>query len=45
MDLKVLITLKMNLEEYIDYYNNKRIKRKLESMSLVRYQTHTQQAS
>ncbi|MEE0827753.1 MULTISPECIES: IS3 family transposase, partial [Bacteroidales] len=28
------------LEEYIDYYNNKRIKKYLNNMSPVQYRTH-----
>ncbi|PLS03265.1 hypothetical protein CVD27_16080 [Neobacillus cucumis] len=31
------------MEEYIDYYNNKRIKKKLAGMSPVQYRTHTNQ--
>ncbi len=30
------------LEEYIDYYNNKRIKSRLEGKSLVQYRTLSQ---
>ncbi|MGP4079180.1 transposase [Pseudalkalibacillus sp. R45] len=33
------------LEKYIDYYNNKRIKAKLKGMSRVVYRTHAQQAA
>jgi len=35
--------LKRRIEEYIDYYNNKRIKQKLAGMSPVQYRTHTSQ--
>jgi transposase InsO family protein len=33
--------LKKELEKYIDYYNNKRIKGKLKGMSPVQYRTHS----
>lgn len=36
---------KLELEKYIDYYNNKRIKAKLKGMSPVQYRTHAQQAA
>ena len=36
---------KQELEKYIDYYNNKRIKAKLKGMSPVQYRTHSQQAA
>ena len=36
---------KQELEEYMDYYNNKRIKAKLKGMSPIQYRTHTQQAA
>jgi putative transposase len=35
--------LKKKIEEYIDYYNNKRIKQKLAGLSPVQYRTHTSQ--
>ena len=35
--------LKEAIEEYIDYYNHKRIKRKLAGMSPVQYRIHTSQ--
>jgi putative transposase len=35
--------LKMRIEEYIDYYNNKRIKQKLAGMNPVQYRIHTSQ--
>lgn len=35
--------LKRNIEEYIDYYNFKRIKQKLAGMSPVQYRIHTSQ--
>ncbi|MFL6560987.1 MAG: transposase, partial [Bacillus sp. (in: firmicutes)] len=35
--------LKKRIEEYIDYYNNKRIKQKLAGLSPVQYRTHTSQ--
>ncbi|MED3562816.1 IS3 family transposase [Bacillus xiapuensis] len=36
---------KLELENYIEYYNNKRIKAKLKGMSPVQYRTHAQQAA
>ena len=36
---------KKELEEYIDYYNNKRIKAKLKGKSPVQYRTFAQQAA
>lgn len=36
---------KLELEKYIEYYNNKRIKAKLKGMSPVQYRTHAQQAA
>ena len=36
---------KKELEKYIDYYNNKRIKAKLKGISPVQYRTHAQQAA
>lgn len=35
---------KLELEKYINYYNNKRIKTKLKGMSPVQYRTHAQAA-
>jgi putative transposase len=35
--------LKQRIEEYMEYYNNKRIKEKLAGMSPVEYRTHTSQ--
>ncbi|MFC4410592.1 IS3 family transposase [Chungangia koreensis] len=37
--------LKRRIEEYIDYYNNKRIKLKLAGMSPVQYRHHTSQSA
>ena len=36
--------VKLELEKYINYYNNKRIKAKLKGMSPVQYRTHAQAA-
>lgn len=36
---------KVELEKYINYYNNKRIKAKLKGMSPVQYRTHAQRAA
>jgi len=36
---------KIELEKYINYYNNKRIKAKLKGMSPVQYRAHAQQAA
>jgi putative transposase len=36
---------KIELENYIDYYNNKRIKAKLKGMSPVQYRIHAQRAA
>jgi transposase InsO family protein len=36
---------KLELDKYIDYYNNKRIKAKLKGMSPVQYRVHAQQAA
>jgi putative transposase len=36
---------KLELENYIEYYNNKRIKAKLKGMSPVQYRAHSQQAA
>ncbi|MCG7337167.1 IS3 family transposase [Sporosarcina sp. ACRSM] len=35
--------LKRDIESYISYYNNKRIKQKLAGMSPVQYRLHTSQ--
>ncbi|MFT4416070.1 IS3 family transposase [Fredinandcohnia humi] len=35
--------LKKRIEEYINYYNNKRIKQKLAGMTPVQYRIHTSQ--
>ena len=37
--------LKQELEQYIDYYNHKRIKAKLKGMSPVQYRIHTLSAA
>ena len=37
--------LKNRIEDYIDYYNNKRIKQKLAGMSPVQYRIHTSQSA
>lgn len=36
---------KLELEKYIEYYNNKRIKAKLKGMSPIQYRTHAQPAA
>ena len=36
---------KLELEKYIEYYNNKRIKAKLKGKSPIQYRTHAQQAA
>lgn len=36
---------RQQLEDYIDYYNNKRIKSKLKGMSPVQYRTHSHQTA
>jgi putative transposase len=36
---------KIELENYIQYYNHKRIKAKLKGMSPVQYRTHTSEAA
>ena len=36
---------KLELENYIHYYNHKRIKAKLKGMSPVQYRTHAQEAA
>ena len=35
--------LQKKIEQYINYYNNERIKQKLAGMSPVKYQIHTSQ--
>ncbi|HLS60796.1 MAG TPA: IS3 family transposase [Virgibacillus sp.] len=37
--------LKQEIEEYIDYYNNERIKTKLAGLSPVQYRTQTSQTA
>ena len=37
--------LKKKVEDYIDYYNNERIKQKLGGMSPVRYRIHVNQSA
>lgn len=41
--LRTCEELKRDIESYINYYNNKRIKRKLAGMSPVQYRLHTSQ--
>ena len=36
---------KQELAQYMDYYNNKRIKAKLKGMSPVQYRAHAQQVA
>lgn len=43
-DFESVEEFKKELEEYISYYNNKRIKGKLKGMSPVQYRTHSQVA-
>lgn len=43
-DLLSYDQLKTKIEEYIDYYNNERIKEKLAGMSPVNYRIHTSQS-
>jgi transposase InsO family protein len=40
---KTLDKLKQEIEEYIDYYNNKRIKSNLKGLSPVQYRTQSQE--
>ena len=40
-DYKTIEELEKDIIEYIDYYNNKRIKSKLKGMSPVQYRTHS----
>ena len=41
----LLEELEKDIIEYIDYYNNKRIKSKLKGMSPVQYRTHSQRVA
>jgi len=43
-EFKSIEEFKIELEKYIDYYNNKRIKGKLKGMSPVQYRTHSKVA-
>lgn len=40
-DFESIEDFRMQLEEYIDYYNNRRIKGKLKGMSPVAFRTHS----
>jgi putative transposase len=40
-EFKSLESLKKAMEEYIDYYNNRRIKSKLKGMSPVEFREHS----
>ena len=40
-EFKTLEQLKLAIEEYIDYYNNQRIKTKLKGMTPVQYRNHS----
>ena len=40
-EYKTIEELEKDIIEYIDYYNNKRIKSKLKGMSPVQYRTHS----
>ena len=42
-ELTAYEVLKKKIEDYIDYYNNERIKQKLDGMSPVKYRTHIDQ--
>lgn len=42
---KTYVELKEAIENYIDYYNHKRIKTKLAGMSPVQYRIHTSQSA
>ena len=44
-EYKTIEELEKDIIEYIDYYNNKRIKSKLKGMSPVQYRTHSQRAA
>ncbi len=43
-EYKTIEELEKDIIEYIDYYNNKRIKGKLKGMSPVQYRVHSQVA-
>ncbi|WP_372442126.1 IS3 family transposase [Metabacillus bambusae] len=43
--MKGMEHFKQELEDYIYYYNHKRIKEKLKGMSPVQYRTHAQEAA
>ena len=43
-EYKTIEELERDIIEYIDYYNNKRIKGKLKGMSPVQYRVHSQAA-
>lgn len=38
---KLIEDFRKNLNEYIDYYNNRRIKAKLKGLSSIKYQTRS----
>ena len=40
-EYKTIEELETDIIEYIDYYNNKRIKSKLKGMSPIQYKTHS----
>lgn len=44
-EYKTIEELEKDIIEYIDYYNNKRIKGKLKGMSPVQYRTHSQRVA
>ena len=44
-EYKTIEELEKDIIEYIDYYNNKRIKSKLKGMSPVQYRTHSLEAA
>ena len=44
-EYKTIEELEKDIIEYIDYYNNKRIKSKLKGMSPVQYRTHSQRVA
>lgn len=44
-EYKTIEELEKDIIEYIDYYNNKRIKSKLKGMSHVQYRTHSQRVA
>ena len=41
LNAQMIEELENDIIEYIDYYNNKRIKRKLKGMSPVQYRVHS----